>query len=267
MIIFEIRNMSEKKRLVGYLFYYEKTRRFFAELLNETDEWDSPFIFSSHVKKGIRSIDSVWSAKFVYQRIIPPDRQNLGSILKENDLKVYDEFKLLQLSEGRCAQDDLYLLRIKEDKILPEIQERLRKKVKDVIPFADFKALIFFNDGKSCYADIKEIRGEDISFANVLRKEAVFKNVSVSPGGNGIEWGEELYIPAESLRACGDDALITYDDILFFIKERTSDTTEAAKLLNCSRQYINQLTEKNRLIPVRKESALNIYMKSSIEVL
>jgi len=36
-------------------------------------------------------MDSFWGGKFVAQRIIPPDRQNLGSILKENGLKAYDE--------------------------------------------------------------------------------------------------------------------------------------------------------------------------------
>ena len=73
--------MNLDKRLLGYLFYYERSRRFFAELLEGVDEWEAPFIFSSFVKKNIRSIDSEWSMKFVQQRIIPADRQNLGDTL------------------------------------------------------------------------------------------------------------------------------------------------------------------------------------------
>ena len=41
------------------------------------------------------------------QRIVPTDRQNLGEILRDNGLKEYDEFELLMLATGRCAQDDL----------------------------------------------------------------------------------------------------------------------------------------------------------------
>ena len=98
MVIFEILNKSENKRLLGYLFYFERSGRFFTELLETLDEWSSPFIFSGHVKKGIYSIDSTWSAKFVSQRIIPSDRQNLGSLLRDNSLTKYDEFKLLLLN-------------------------------------------------------------------------------------------------------------------------------------------------------------------------
>ena len=88
MIVFEIRNNAENRRLLGYLFYYDRSKRFFTELLSDTDEWSAPFIFAGHVKKGEYSIDSVWSKKFVNQRIIPPDRQNLGSILEQlGDMK------------------------------------------------------------------------------------------------------------------------------------------------------------------------------------
>ena len=127
MVVFEIRNKSEKDKLLGYLFYYERSKRFFSEILKEMDEWTAPFIFLGLIKRGIYSIDSIWSGTFVRQRIIPPDRQNLGSILRDNGLKEYDEFKLLQLSEGRCAQDELYLVRIHEEDINAEIRNRLPK--------------------------------------------------------------------------------------------------------------------------------------------
>ena len=156
MIVFEIRDKAQKGRLLGYLFYYEKSKRFFSELLEDTDEWTCPFIFSGFVKKGNYSIDSIWSGKFVNQRIIPQDRQNLGSILRENGLKEYDEFKLLQLSEGRCAQDELYLVRIQDKDIIPEVQNRLDKKVLDVMALEDYKALVFFRDKKDFVIDVKK---------------------------------------------------------------------------------------------------------------
>ena len=265
MITFEIRNKAEKGRILGYLLYYERSKRFFSEMLEELDEWSAPFIFASFVKNGIYSIDSLWSGKFVAQRIIPPDRQNLGSILKENGLKAYDELKLLQLSEGRCAQDDLYLVRIQEKEILPEIQKRFHGKVLDVMALGDWKVLVFFRDGLCRTIDVRKMCGDNRLFGNVLRSEAVFRQVRVSPGGNGIEWGEERFLAAEMLRNSGKKADISYEDIIGFVKMRLVDTAETAKLLNCSRQYVKQLGDQERLTPVREGGNSSIYMKGEIE--
>ena len=265
MTVFEIRNSAAKGKLLGYLFYYDRSRRFFAELLDGIDEWECPFIFSGHVKRGIYSIDSVWSGKFVQQRIIPSDRQNLGSILLDNSLKEYDEYRLLQLSEGRCAQDELRLRRIAEKDISDEIKKRLREKVSDVMVLSGFRVLVFFRNGDSRIADIKMLYENDRLFGNILKDEAVFRNVRVSPGGNGIEWGEERFVPAGSLRAHGKKVDILYDDILGFIKDRLSDSAGAARTLHCSRQYIKQLTDKKKLIPVLEGASYNIYTKSPLE--
>ena len=168
MVVFEIRNKAENKRLLGYLLYYESSKRFFTEILDGLDEWSAPFIFAGHIKKGIYSIDSVWSGKFVSQRIIPPDRQNLGSIIKSNGLKFYDEFKMLQLSEGRCAQDELYIVRIQESEIVPQIMKRSDKKVLDVMTLRENKALVFFRDGKSSIIDMKSICDDHRLYVKVL---------------------------------------------------------------------------------------------------
>ena len=265
MVVFEIRNREEHKRLLGYLLYYEQSRRFFSELLSEVDEWSAPFIFSGQVKKKIYSIDSIWSAKFVNQRIIPSDRQNLGTILKEHGLREYDEFKLLQLSEGRCAQDELYLVRIAKKDIVPEILARLDRKVIDVMPQQGYRACVFFKDGKSAAVDVNILCGSDRLFRNVLRDEKVFRRVFVSPGGQGIEWGEERFLSAERLRECGEETVLSYEDLMAFVKERLSDSAEAAKYLHCSRQYIKQLADKERLVPVRESANAALYRKGALE--
>lgn len=265
LITFEIRNKDEKDRLLGYLLYYERSKRFFAEVLDGLDEWSAPFIFAGQVKKGIYSVDSLWSGKFVAQRIVPPDRQNLGGILKENGLKAYDELKLLQLSEGRCAQDDLYLVRIHEKEILPEIQMRFRTKVKEVMALRDRRVLVFFRDGMSRIVDVKTICDESRIFGNVLGKDEIFRNVRVSPGGNGIEWGEERFLSSEQLRRSGKKADLAYEDVIGFVKTRLTDTAETAKMLNCSRQYVKQLGDQERLVPVRQGGNSSIFLKGEIE--
>ncbi|MBQ2184824.1 MAG: DUF2442 domain-containing protein [Lachnospiraceae bacterium] len=265
MIVFEIRNKTEKRKLLGYLFYYERSKRFFARLLSELNEWDAPFIFSGHVKKGEYDIDFVWSRKFVEQRIIPRDRQNLGSILKENGLKIYDECKLLQLSEGRCAQDELYVVRIPEKEIVPEIRDRLSRNVIDVMTLRGSRLIVFFKDGVSRLIDIKEICEDKRIFGKILRDEETFKKVKVSPGGNGIEWDEERFIQTGILRKCGRISDICYEDINGFMIERLSDTAETMRMLNCSRQYVKQLSDMHRLKVVRENGNTCMYSKGALE--
>lgn len=265
MAEFEIHDKSQQGRLLGYLFYYEASKRFFTELMADTDEWTCPFLFSGFVKKGIYSIDSEWSGKFVSQRVIPPDRQNLGSVLKENGLKEYDEYKLLLLSEGRCAQDELYLVRISEKDISEEIQKRLTQKVLDVMALKKNRVAVFFKDGKSVSVDIEKLCKDDRLYLNILSNEEIFRRVSVSPGGNGIEWGREHFISAEILRKTGRELGMSYEDLKGFISDRLADTAEASQMLNCSRQYIKQLTDKEKITPVRKGANNNIYLKGQIE--
>ncbi len=266
MVIFEIRDGAEERnRLLGYLFYYARSRRFFTELLRDTDEWTTPFIFAGFAKRGIYSIDSEWSMKFVRQRIIPSDRQNLGAILKENKLREYDAYKLLQLSAGRCAQDEIYLVKCAECDLALEIRSRLDHKVRDVLPMEDLRATVFFMDGTSRIINVGRMYADDRRFANVFQNRELFRNVYVSPGGNGIEWGEERFISAETLYNAGEKGYIEYDDLLTFAGKRVVDTTEAAGLLNCSRQYIGQLSSKGRLEPFKCGSNNSLFLRSDIE--
>ncbi|MCR5251880.1 MAG: helix-turn-helix domain-containing protein [Lachnospiraceae bacterium] len=266
MVIFEIKDgATNEGRLLGYLFYYERSRRFFAELLRSLDEWTAPFLFSGFVKRGIYSIDSEWSMKFVRQRIIPPDRQNLGAVLKDNKLREYDEYKLLQLSEGRCAQDEICLAKCAESDLDPEIRKRMTEKVKDVLPMEDRKAIVFFMDDKSRLVDVGRMCADDRRFANILRDAELFRNVAVSPGGNGIEWGEERFLPADVLRHAGEKAHLDHSALLAFVTKRVLDTTEAAAELSCSRQYIGQLASKGRLSPIKSGSNNSLFLKSDIE--
>ena len=70
-----------------------------------------------HLRK--KRINAYWSKLWVQQRIVPTDRQNLGQVLKENGLSEYDEFELLMLAEGRCAQDSYFLAGV-----LPERKDK-----------------------------------------------------------------------------------------------------------------------------------------------
>ena len=132
MKIFAIRSESMRKaKNLAYLIYYEKEKTFYIEIPDDADEWETPLILSSYLKKGEKTINSNHSRMWVQQRIVPTDRQNLGQILKENNLENYDEFELLMLSKGRCSQDDYYLYPLSEDKLPADFEVRFSKRIED----------------------------------------------------------------------------------------------------------------------------------------
>ena len=126
MRAYAIRDASiDKSRDLAWLLYYEREDTFHIEISDNVDEWDAPLILSSFVKRGVRALDPYWSRVWVEQRIVPRDRQNLGMILKENGLKEYDVHRLLILADGRCAQDECFIVPLKTASFPQELCRRL----------------------------------------------------------------------------------------------------------------------------------------------
>lgn len=57
----------------------------------------------------------------------------------------------------------------------------------------------------------------------------------------------------------------TDEELKQFITDNIISTGEAAELLGCSRQYINQLMKENKLIPIKKINYITLFLKSDVE--
>lgn len=57
----------------------------------------------------------------------------------------------------------------------------------------------------------------------------------------------------------------TDEELKQFITDNIISTSEAAELLGCSRQYINQLMKENKLIPIKKINYITLFLKSDVE--
>lgn len=87
MRIFAIKDESiSNDKILAYLIYYENKKEFYIELPEDSDSWETPLLLSSFVDRNQFSVNSYCSKLWVSQRIIPPDRQNIGSILKKTGL-------------------------------------------------------------------------------------------------------------------------------------------------------------------------------------
>ena len=231
--------------------YDPKSARFFIELPEDEDPWMLPPPLDSYAKRGIYSVFSDKAAGWIEQRIIPRDRQNLGMILKENGLKSYDPYRLLVLADGRCAQDDCFIVPVGQETLPAAVWRRLQEKVLDVIPLKGSRVIVCFRNGTCRLIDLSDMIQKDKRFLKIASDEALFMRVHVSPLGNGIEWDDVRYITAQDLYRAGEKLPLTSEDFLQYTRYRVLDTAGMAKKMHCSRQYIKQLTDERKLHPLQ----------------
>ena len=265
MKIFAVRDEeSTSKKDVAYLFCYEKENRFYIELPDDADPWETPLLLSSFLKKGQKTINAHWSKVWVQQRIVPPDRQNLGMILRDNGLDHYDEYKLLTMTDGRCSQDSYYLVLLSEKDLPEAFVERNQRKVEDVIPLPENQLIVFFRDGSVRKQDLKQLAGMEKQFAPILRNEKIFRSVNVETGGNGICWGENICIESEKLYTNGKTVPLSLEEFKCFVKERVVDSAEAAEELGCSKQNVDDLAKREKLHPIKEGAKYRLFLKSEV---
>lgn len=100
---------NNRNKIVGILNYDEQSKTYTIDIPENVSYKEAPFMMSLFLKKGIRSVDSEWSMRWVRSRIIPSSRQNIGEILRVNGMRSYDEHRLLLKNEGRSCQDEFYI--------------------------------------------------------------------------------------------------------------------------------------------------------------
>ena len=88
------------------LTYDEGGDEYGIRIADDAKPSELPAILAVLVEQGVREVGDRWARRWVEERIVPPSRQNLGAVLRANDLETYDELALLVAGEGRCAQDD-----------------------------------------------------------------------------------------------------------------------------------------------------------------
>ena len=267
MKIFAIRDETDNTgNDLAYLLYFETDKRFYIELPEDADPWDTPLLLSSFARKGEHTINAYWSKQWVQQRIVPPDRQNIGQILRDNGLETYDEYRLLLLAGGRCEQDDCYLAPIPESALPLKIIRRFQQKMDDVVPLPNHSLLAFFRDGTVRKCKLEAYFEKTQRFSILAQRRDYFTRVRMQPGGYGVEWDENLSISYSALYKMGQRVPLSADDFKAFVSERIIDAAEAAEILNCSRQYIHELVKTAKLHPVKISEKQTLFLKCCSEL-
>lgn len=266
MKILVIRNKLDKdKKDLAYIFYYEKEKRFYITINDDADIEKLPFILDTFYQVGEKTINAYWSEVLIKQRIVPSNRQNIAQILKDNNLKEYDEYALLVKSKGICSHDNCYVEEIKESDLPKSIINLNNQKVEEVLTLEDNYLLVFFRDGKVNKCDLNSLVKDDNKFNKVLKDKNEFNKAYVETGGEGVCFNLDLCISASTLYKNGQSIPLSINDFKSFVLNRIVDSEEAASILRCSRQNIDDLTKKNRLHPIKTSNKYRLYLKNEIE--
>lgn len=267
MRIFAIKNDDDitEKRIYGYLFYYENEDKYHIEIPRNVEYWEAPMIIDHFVEDGSYCIGEHYSKKWVESRIIPPDRQCLGMILRDNKLDRYDEFRLLTLSTGRCAQDSFYITGIKYADLPDEIKERMKRGISDVSFIVEGRAWFVMKDGTIFEVECVDRGNPKLDMLNrALSYYNLLTDVIISPDGTGIIIGGNFEFTREEVLRYGKALNVSRDILRSIMSDKLVGSEEAAAILGCSRQNIDDLVKRGRLSPVKSGANGNIFLKCDV---
>lgn len=176
----------------------------------------------------------------------------------------YDEYELLMLAMGRCAQDDYYLVPINEKELPEEITRRFSKRIEDVLPLENHCLLVFFRDGVVKKCDLQKHFEKTKTFQVLLKKPDFFQYVQMQTGGYGVAWDVNMTISDTMLYRIGKSVPLTMENFRNFAAHRIINASEAAEILGCSRQNIIDLTKRGKLHPIKTSEKSTLYLKSEV---
>lgn len=252
---------TDLNRTIGVLLYYEKEHSFIVELMDDLDEWSAPLHFVNIINEGRFTASRELSLRWVQDRIIPSNRQNISSILSNSGLRGYDELALLERSKGICSQDSLCIRKLD---VLPDfVINRMARNVVDCVPCEGFSLLVFFKDGLLRKVNLKDCLDFQV-VDRVSKNEDLFRSCRVCAGGYCVSFNDSIDIPAAHLYSIGKKIPLSLNDFISFVSANVVDTTETCKLLDCSRQNLQYLIQTKCLKPLKKEVKGNLFLKGEV---
>ncbi len=252
MKIFAIRDEGTNSDDLMWLFYSERSAGFYLELPDKIDPFELPMPFDAYYRQGLKTILSAQALSWVRSRLVPPDRSNIQDILR-NDVKIdeYDEYRLLLHAQGRCVQDTYYMIPIKNNELPCAIRDRHMRLIEEIMTLEDKRMLVFFKDGSAKLVNLTWFFAAGGPFAPMASNDELFHRACVQEDGFCVTWGEDHEIGYLELYANGEPVSLKLSDLRRFVAKSALSTAQAAHRLDCSVQYINELTRSGVLKPVK----------------
>ena len=122
--------------------------------------------------------------------------------------------------------------------------------------------IVSFNDKSVKIFSLKKYSDIDKRFYYLMKNKYVNK-VNVQTGGYGIIWDDNFVISNSVLYKQGEKRTMTIE-IMDKWRNDVLTTSEVMKELNCSRQYVNELINKNKLHPIKSLDKTTLFSKSEV---
>lgn len=265
MKIYAIKDEELNNRTIGYLFHYEKAGEAIMELCDWLDEWSAPLLCQHLVRNKIYTVPREITMLWLRERVIPSGRQNIGLILKNANLKEYDEMALLKISKGRCSQDDCYISEVEIEEVESDIIERRKHNLSESFVAEDGQIICLYKDNTSWKVDLNKLVEYYPSLNSILNKRDLLETVKVGIGGYSIVFCDSIEIQAYHLREIGTQLPLSAKDFECYIQIDLIDTMSACEIMQCSRQNLSYFVKRKVIKPVIKGAKENIYTKGAIE--
>lgn len=137
-------------------------------------------------------------------------------------------------------------------------------KVSSAVPLDDMQVLVFFEDGSVKKFDVKTLIPDYPEFED-LKNPDLFNLLRVEPGGYGISWNEDLDCSEGELYENGIDVPLCPEDFGAFARFNLVSTREAADILGCTKQNIEDLIRRGKLHPIKYDERFKLFLRSEIE--
>ncbi len=169
--------------------------------------------------------------------------------------------KFLELSQGRCSQDSMYIK--KTDTLPGYVQKRNLQNLTDCMVLESNTILCFFNDGTVRKIDLSKLPPVD-GLDKVLKNNRLFNSCKIATGGYSVTFNDSIDIPSHVLYSNGKLIPLEYNDFISFAKKNLLDTASACDELDCSRQNLSYMVKQGQLTPVKENVKGNLYLKGEV---
>lgn len=139
-------------------------------------------------------------------------------------------------------------------------------RVIGAVPLADCRLLICFDTGEvRLYgeADWAQILSPD-QLSLLQGQPECFEQLELSANGREIGWPVGIHLPLHRLAGAGTALPLSRADFIAFCQAQLISTAEAAQMLRCTRQNIDSLVRRERLVPVKCYAKNKLFLKSDI---
>lgn len=239
MKVLEIRN---KENIFAYMFYTNNPNDSYYIELNK-EAIDYPVFFHLFIENNKYVINNYYSEKYINERIIPYERHNIGSILRENNMYNYNPIDFYIRALGKSSMDDTFIKKIKYEDVLDNVKERRKHLIKDFILLrSNNKLVIFFKNGVAKIIDINN--NPNKPFLSLFGEEIIFDS--------------KYRFDYDFLYKNGKDFPLSYSDLINYMDDNILNSGDICEKYSISRQYINQ--KKEDFIVINN----NLYLKNDV---